>query len=156
MPEPVGTEAGGVEILLVEDDPDDRELTVGALRRSGLVNHIEVATDGAAALEFLFGGGPSRGPHPSRTPKLILLDLNMPRISGIEVLRRIKGDPELRRVPVVILTSSRETRDLKECYALGANSYIVKPVDFEQFVEAIRSLGMYWLLVNEAPIGEAS
>jgi two-component system, response regulator len=154
MSESMESEPGGVEILLVEDDPDDRELSIRALRTSGLVNHIDVATDGANALEFLFGGGP--GGSPPHVPKLILLDLKLPRVSGIEVLRRIKGDPELRAVPVVILTSSREARDLEECYALGANSYIVKPVDFKQFVESICSLGMYWLVLNEAQVGAAS
>lgn len=147
-------QAGGeVEILLVEDSPDDCELTIHTLRSNGLVNDIQIAPTGAAALEFLFGEGSYKGRDITQRPRMILLDLKLPLVSGVEVLRRIKGDDALRTIPVVILTSSREERDLKVCYELGANSYIVKPVDFDQFSEAIRRLGMYWLLLNEGPKG---
>jgi two-component system, response regulator len=142
-----------VEILLVEDNPDDRELTIRTLRSSGIANRIEVAATGAEAVDFLFGEGVYAHRDTNQQPRVILLDLKLPLLSGVEVLRRIRAEPKLRQVPVVILTSSGEERDLNACYALGANSYIVKPVDFEQFSEAIRTLGMYWLLLNELPRG---
>ena len=134
-----------VEILVVEDDPHDLEMTLRALKRANLANHIAVARDGAEALELLF--------HDSepRVPRLILLDLKLPKIDGLEVLKRIKGDPRTRAIPVVVLTSSKEQSDLVASYQLGVNSYIVKPVNFEQFFEAVRHLGLYWVLLNEAP-----
>ena len=150
MPERINSE---VEILLVEDNPDDRELTVRTLRANGIANRIEVATTGADAIDFVFGEGMYADRDTGQQPRVILLDLKLPLVSGVDVLRRIRAEPSLQKVPVVILTSSNEEKDLHECYALGANSYIVKPVDFEQFTEAIRSLGMYWLLLNEAPRG---
>jgi CheY-like chemotaxis protein len=150
MPDRINSE---VEILLVEDNPDDRELTIRTLRLSGIANRIEVATTGAEAVDFLFGEGVYSHRDTSQQPRVILLDLKLPLLSGVEVLRRIRAEPKLQKVPVVILTSSSEERDLNECYALGANSYIVKPVDFGQFSEAIRALGLYWLLLNESPRG---
>jgi two-component system response regulator len=150
VPERINRE---VEILLVEDNPDDRELTIRTLRTSGIANRIQVATTGAEAIDFLFGEGAYSDRDTQQQPRVILLDLKLPLISGVEVLRRIRAEPTLRSVPVVVLTSSSEERDLNDCYALGANSYIVKPVDFAQFSEAIRSLGLYWLLLNESPRG---
>lgn len=141
----------GVEMLLVEDNPDDRELTLIALRDSGLVSGMEIATDGVEALDLLFGEGAHAGRDVSQLPRLILLDLKMPRISGLEVLKRLKAEVTTRSIPVVILTSSAEDRDLNECYALGANSYIAKPVEFGRFAEVIQSLGLYWLLLNQVP-----
>ncbi|HSA92907.1 MAG TPA: response regulator [Terriglobales bacterium] len=139
-----------VEILLVEDNPADVELTLHALRHHKLVNSIEVARDGEEALEFLFGradSGRAAGPR----PRLVLLDLKLPKVDGLEVLRRLKADPERRSIPVVVLTSSREERDLVESYQLGVNSYIQKPVDFDQFREIVRQAGLYWLIVNQTP-----
>ncbi len=132
-------------ILLVEDNPDDVELTLRAFRKNNLANRIDVALDGAEALEYLFG---SEAPCP---PQLILLDLKLPKIDGLEVLRRIRADDRTRLLPVVILTSSREEKDIVEGYNLGANSYIRKPVSFEEFSDAIRQLGLYWLVLNEPP-----
>lgn len=143
----------GTEILLVEDNPDDRELTIRALRSSRVINHIRSVSDGAEALDYLYARGKYVGREVAHQPRLVLLDLKMPKVSGIEVLRQIRADDRLRRIPVVMLTSSREERDLEECYALAANSYVVKPVDFEQFSAAIRSLGLYWMLLNEVPKG---
>jgi len=133
-------------ILLVEDNPDDLELTRRAFRKVELRNEVRVARDGQEALDALFG--PDRANEP---PALVLLDLNLPRVSGLEVLRRIRADERTRILPVVILTSSREERDLVEGYRLGANSYVWKPVVFDNFVDAIRQLGLYWLLLNERP-----
>jgi two-component system response regulator len=132
-------------ILLVEDEPDDIELTRLALEKSRVANKIFVAQDGVEALEML------HGPNATELPALVLLDLKLPRIDGIEVLRRIRAHERTRFLPVVVLTSSREERDLIETYALGVNSYVVKPVDFDQFVEAARHIGMYWLLLNNRP-----
>ncbi len=142
-----------VEILLVEDDPDDLELALHALQANHLSNSIHIARDGAEALAFLFGNE-SEGDDgvAAKHPKVILLDLKLPLVEGLEVLRRVKGDPRTRQLPVVVLTSSREERDVVESYQLGVNSYIVKPVDFEQFTEAVRQLGMYWVLLNEPPV----
>jgi two-component system response regulator len=140
-----------VEILLVEDNPNDLELALHALRRHNLANHIEVVRDGAEALEFIFGTGAYGGRRVEDVPKVILLDLKLPKVDGMEVLQRIKSDPRTRSIPVVVLTSSREERDVVETYQLGVNSYIVKPVDFEQFTEAVRNLGLYWLLLNQPP-----
>jgi two-component system response regulator len=130
-------------ILLVEDNPDDELLTRRAFEKNRIGNRIVVAHDGVEALEILFGGG--------ELPQLVLLDLKLPRIDGLEVLRRVRADDRTRLLPVVVLTSSREERDLVESYRLGANSYVRKPVDFDEFVEAARQLGLYWLLLNEPP-----
>lgn len=141
-----------IEILLVEDNPDDVELTLHALRKENLANHIHVARDGEEALDFLF----CNGAHADRSfdcpPRLILLDLKLPKVDGMEVLRRLKADPRTRSIPVVILTSSKEERDLVQGYGLGANSYIQKPVDFDQFRNTVKSAGFYWLLINQAPV----
>ena len=141
-----------VEILLVEDNPNDVELTMHALKKNNIVNRVEVVRDGAEALEFLFGTGMYAGRDINSHPKVILLDLKLPKIDGLEVLKRIKADPRTQPIPVVVLTSSREESDVVESYHLGVNSYIRKPVDFEQFTEAVRTIGMYWLLLNEPPV----
>ena len=140
-----------VEILLVEDDPNDVELTLHALKQHNLANRIEVVRDGAEALEFLFGSGAYAQRDVENGPRVVLLDLKLPKVDGLEVLQRVKADPRTQAIPVVVLTSSREERDVVESYKLGANSYIVKPVDFEQFVETMRQLGLYWLLLNQPP-----
>ena len=140
-----------VEILLVEDNPNDVELTLHALKEHHLGNRIEVVRDGAEALEFIFNAGAYAHRSPDQHPKVILLDLKLPKVDGLEVLKRLKSDTRTRTIPVVILTSSREERDIVESYKLGVNSYIVKPVDFEQFTEAVRKLGLYWLLLNQPP-----
>jgi CheY-like chemotaxis protein len=142
-----------VEILLVEDNPNDVELTLDALKENKLANRIEVVRDGAAALEFLFCTGAYANRDCSSQIKLILLDLKLPKVNGLEVLEQIRADPKTRTIPVVILTSSREERDIVQSYQLGINSYIVKPVDFEQFTTAVRHLGFYWLLLNQQPRG---
>src|SRR5580692_4947232 len=137
-----------VEILYVEDDAADIELTLIALKDAGIANNMHIARDGAEALDFLF----CRGPHSTRDfylPKVVLLDLKLPKVSGLEVLQAVRNDPQTRTVPVVVLTSSREQRDLVDSYQLGVNSYIQKPVDFEQFNQIIRQLGLYWLVVNQ-------
>jgi two-component system response regulator len=140
-----------IEILLVEDNPNDLELTLHAFAEHKLANRIRVARDGQEALELLFGtGAPADGEH-RLIPRVILLDLKLPKVDGLEVLRAVRGDPALHGVPVVILTSSREERDIVESYDLGVNSYIVKPIDFEKFAETVRTLGFYWLLLNEPP-----
>lgn len=140
-----------VEILLVEDNPNDVELTLHAFRKNNLGNCVHVARDGAQALDFLFGTGAYANRNLENGPKVILLDLKLPLVEGLEVLRRLKADNRTRKIPVVVLTSSREERDLVESYQLGVNSYIVKPVDFAQFTEAVRQLGLYWLLLNQSP-----
>jgi two-component system response regulator len=139
-----------VEILLVEDSPDDAELALLALKHNHLANRIHLVHDGAEALEFLFGSGTVPKPQSEET-KLILLDLKLPKVDGLEVLKRIKSDPRTQHIPVVVMTSSREERDVVASYKLGVNSYIVKPVDFEQFTEAVRQLGLYWMLLNHLP-----
>lgn len=138
-------------ILLVEDNPDDRELTMRAFARSNVGNEVVAVSDGIEALDYLFAKGKYTGRPASRVPAVVLLDLKLPKIDGLEVLRRIRADPRTHHLPVVILTSSREERDLVEGYRLGANSYVRKPVDFTEFLEATRQLGLYWLLLNEAP-----
>ena len=140
-----------VEILLVEDRASDIELTTRALKQHNLANHIHVVKDGAEALNFLFATGAYAGRHIENSPKLVLLDLKMPKVNGIEVLRQIKGDERTKTIPVVMLTSSEENRDLEECYRLGVNSYIVKPVEFEKFTEAVQQIGLYWVLLNRKP-----
>jgi two-component system, response regulator len=135
-------------ILLVEDNPTDEALTLRAFKKSGIANDVVVVRDGPEALAYLFRTGAHEGRDPATLPQIVLLDLNLPMIGGIEVLRRIRADESTRLLPVIILTSSREERDLIDSYELGANSYIVKPVDFVQFVESVRQLGLYWLVVN--------
>ena len=140
-----------VDILLVEDNPNDVELALHSLQRHHLANRVQVARDGVEALDVIFGTGARAGRRLPDGPRVILLDLKLPRVDGLEVLRRVKSDPATRTIPVVMLTSSSEERDVVESYQLGVNSYIVKPVDFEQFVEAVRQLGLYWVLLNEPP-----
>lgn len=144
-------EHDSVEILLVEDNPCDVELTLHAFEQCKLANRLRVLRDGAEGIDYLFASGAFAGRNLREVPRLILLDLKLPKVSGLEVLRRIRADPRTRLVPVVILTSSGEDRDITNAYDLGANSYIVKPVDFEQFSEVVRKLGFYWLLVNQPP-----
>jgi CheY-like chemotaxis protein len=140
-----------VEILLVEDNPNDVELTLRVLKKNNISNRLHVTRDGAEALEFIFCTGAYADRDIKNGPKVVLLDLKLPKVDGLEVLRQIKADPRTKTIPVVILTSSREERDVVQSYQLGTNSYIVKPVDFEQFTEAVRQLGLYWLLLNEPP-----
>lgn len=140
-----------VEILLIEDNPSDAEMTIRALRKSNIANHLVHLKDGEEALEFIFGTGIFDGRNTKNLPKVILLDLKMPKVDGIEVLKRIKADEKTKLIPVVVLTSSNEDPDISTCYKLGANSYIVKPVGFENFIKAVADLGMYWLLLNKAP-----
>jgi len=139
-----------VDILLVEDNPADAELALRTLRKGKLANHITWVKDGAEALEFIFRSGAYAG-RPDQHPRLILLDLKLPKVDGIEVLKRIKADERTRMIPVVMVTSSAEGRDITESYQLGVNSYIVKPVEFEQFSETVAKAGFYWMLVNKAP-----
>ena len=138
-------------ILLVEDNPDDELLAIRALKKNNIMNEVVVARDGVEALDYLFGTGIYAGRDMSVMPQVILLDLKLPKIDGLEVLRRLRDDELTKLLPVVILTSSKEDRDLTESYSLGANSYIRKPVNFAQFTEAIRQLGLYWLVLNESP-----
>ena len=138
-------------ILLVEDNPDDVELTLRAFKKCNIANEVVVARDGVEALDYLFGTGAYSGRDLSVMPAVVLLDLKLPRIDGLEVLRRLRADERTRFLPVVVLTSSNEDQDVVNSYQLGANSYIRKPVDFIQFIDAARQLGMYWLLLNEAP-----
>lgn len=140
-----------VEILLVEDNPDDAEIALRALSKQHISNRIIHVRDGKEALDFLFGRGTFEGRDARRKPKLVLLDLKLPKVSGLEVLKILKGDPFTRHIPVVILTSSREERDLVEGYDLGANSYLLKPVDFQRFCDCMREIGFYWLLLNQLP-----
>ena len=144
-----------VEILLVEDNADDVELAVHALRREKLANSITVVRDGEEALDFIF----CRGPHANRSfqnpPRLMLLDLKLPKVEGLEVLRAVKSDPRTRAIPIVIMTSSREERDLVESYKLGVNAYVQKPVDFERFRTVVKELGLFWLVINQPPPAEA-
>jgi two-component system response regulator len=138
-------------ILLVEDNPDDEALTLLALRKNHIPNEVVVAHDGAEALDYLFGTGAWAGRDTRRQPQLVLLDLKLPRVDGLEVLRRLRGDERTRRQPVVVLTTSKEERDVAQSYECGANSYIRKPVSFDEFMEAVRELGRYWLALNVSP-----
>jgi CheY-like chemotaxis protein len=138
-------------ILLVEDNPDDEALTIRALKKNNITNEIVVARDGAEALDYLFATGAHAGRDTSVLPQIVLLDLKLPKIDGLEVVRRLRADERTRLLPIVILTSSKEEQDLLRGYSLGANSYIRKPVDFNQFSEAVRNLGLYWLVLNEPP-----
>jgi two-component system response regulator len=140
------------EILLVEDSRDDADLALHALRRENLANNISIVPDGEEALDFLFCRGSYADRSFEHPPRLILLDLKLPKVDGMEVLRQIKGDERTRTIPVVMLTSSREERDLVDSYNLGANSYIQKPVDFEQFREVVKAVGLYWLVINQRPM----
>jgi two-component system, response regulator len=140
-----------VEILLVEDNPSDIKLALHAFKTNNLANHVHVVRDGAEALEFIFATDRYATRNVTNGPKVILLDLKLPLVDGIEVLRRIKADERTCMIPVVVMTASREERDMVESYQLGVNSYIVKPVDFDQFTEAVRQLGYYWLLLNQIP-----
>ncbi len=140
-------------ILLVEDNPDDEALTHRALKKNNIGNEVVVARDGAEALDYLFGTGAYEGRDTSVMPQVVLLDLKLPKVDGLEVLRRLRAGERTKLLPVVVLTSSREQQDLVDSYDYGANSYIRKPVDFAQFVEAVRQLGLYWLVLNETPQG---
>jgi len=140
-----------VDILLVEDNPNDEEMTLRALKKSNVANAVRVARDGAEALDFLFAQGAHADRDARRIPKLVLLDLKLPKVDGLDVLRRIKADERTRDTPVVVLTSSQEEKDVVASYRLGVNSYIVKPVDFAQFNRAVSELGLYWLLLNKPP-----
>jgi two-component system, response regulator len=140
-----------VEILLVEDSDEDAELTTRALKKRKLTNHLHRVADGAEAIDFLFGTGAYTARTGCPSPRVVLLDLKLPKLDGMEVLRKLKADPVLKAIPVVVLTSSKEDRDLEEAYSLGVNSYIVKPVEFDKFVEAVEQLGLYWALLNERP-----
>jgi two-component system, response regulator len=141
----------GTEILLIEDNPEDVELTLRAFRKHNLANRIHVVYDGEEALECLFGTGRYSADTVCSTTRLILLDLKLPKVDGLEILQRCKSDPRTKNIPIVVLTSSREERDLIESYNLGVNSYVVKPVDFPQFTDAVRTLGLYWMLLNQVP-----
>lgn len=145
-----------VEILLVEDDPNDVELTLHAFEKHNLANRVHVARDGEEALEFLFARGDYAHRAGTRPPRVILLDLKLPKVDGFGVLRALRSDAALRLTPVVVMTSSREERDLVESYELGVNGYVVKPIDFAEFVECASALGMYWGLLNEPPPGAAA
>lgn len=140
-----------LEILLVEDNPNDAELTLHALRKNRIASRVEHVQDGAEALDFLFRRGRHATRETSEDPRLVLLDLKLPKLSGLEVLRTLKADPVTRKLPVVVLTSSREEPDVATAYELGVNSYIVKPVNFERFTSAVQDLGLYWMLLNQGP-----
>lgn len=140
-----------VEILLVEDNMNDAEMAIRALKKNGLANKLVHLKDGAEALDFIFASGNYSERKIESGPKVILLDLKMPKVSGIEVLQKIKNDERTKKIPVVVLTSSKEDPDIKECYRLGVNSYVVKPVQFEKFVKAISELGLYWAILNQPP-----
>lgn len=145
------TQISEVEILLVEDNPNDAELGLRALKKHNLTNSIHLVKDGAEALEFIFGTGAYAGRNVGNKPKVIFLDLKLPKVDGLEVLRKVKSDERTKTIPIVVLTSSHEERDLVESYKLGVNSYIVKPVDFDKFIQAVAQLGMYWMLLNKQP-----
>ena len=141
-----------VEILLVEDNPTDAELCIRALKKNNLANKLVWVKDGAEALDFIFASGAYAGRNVTNGPKVILLDLRLPKVDGMEVLRRIKNDERTKTIPVVVLTSSKEDRDVAESYQLGVNSYISKPVEFDEFARTVSDLGLYWLLVNHPPV----
>ena len=143
-----------VDVLVVEDDARDLELLLRALGKANVGHRLEVARDGAEALEFLFSEGAHSGREGEHRPKVVLLDLKLPKVDGLEVLRTIKEDPEMKCIPVVMLTSSREERDLVRSYSLGVNAYVVKPVDFHEFVNALKEVGLFWAVINQAPPGE--
>ncbi len=143
--------ADAVDILLVEDNPNDLELALRALKKRHLANKVVVARDGAEALDFIFGTGPYADRDVTDRPKVVLLDLKLPKVDGLEVLRRIKSDERTKVIPVVVLTSSQEERDIVESYELGVNSYMIKPVDFDKFLDCIAELGLYWLVCNKPP-----
>jgi two-component system, response regulator len=145
------TQSTAVELLLVEDNPQDLELALRALRKANLANRIHIARDGAEALDFIFCEGLHSARQMADIPKVILLDLKLPKIDGLEVLKRLKTDPRTKTIPVVVLTSSKEQSDVIASYQLGVNGYVVKPVNFEQFVGAVRELGLFWLLLNQPP-----
>jgi two-component system response regulator len=149
-------EGSGIEILLVEDNPADLELTLHALRHNNLANRIEVARDGEEALDFLFCTGKHSARNPNQMPKLILLDLKLPKVDGIEVLRQVKANPKTKSIPITVLTSSKEGNDLSRCYELGVNSYIQKPVDFDKFREVVKQFSLYWLVINTPPSSHAA
>lgn len=136
-------------ILLVEDNEDDEVLTLRALRKNNIANEVVIARDGAEALDFMFGTGPHTGRDTSEQPQVVLLDLNLPKISGHDVLKRVRADPRTRHLPIVVLTSSKEDEDLIQSYTNGANAYVRKPVEFGQFTEAVKTLGLFWLILNE-------
>jgi CheY-like chemotaxis protein len=140
-----------VEILLVEDNPNDAELTLRALKKHNLANRVVHVSDGEEALDFMFARGKFAARKVEEGPRVVILDLKLPKVDGLEVLRALKGNPATKAIPVVVLTSSREEKDIIESYQLGVNSYIVKPVEFEKFIVAIRDLGLYWLLLNQPP-----
>jgi CheY-like chemotaxis protein len=143
------TDMNAIEILIVEDDPRDAELTLRALKKNNLANNVYVAEDGKEALDFFFCRGKFVDRSFQNPPKVVLLDLKLPKVSGLEVLRLVKADKRTSHIPIVVVTSSREEPDMKEAYELGVNSYVVKPVDFDKFVSSMSSLGLYWLLVNQ-------
>ncbi|MGB8216908.1 MAG: response regulator [Candidatus Methanoperedens sp.] len=145
------TDINEVEILLVEDNPNDAELALRALKKHNLANKIHLVKDGAEALDFIFGKGTYAGRNVGNKPKVVFLDLKLPKVDGLEVLRKVKSDERTKTIPIVVLTSSHEERDLVESYKFGVNSYIVKPVDFDKFIQAVAQLGMYWMLLNKQP-----
>ncbi len=145
------SESKAVDILLVEDNATDAELCIRALKKHHLVNNLVWVKDGAEALDFIFRTGAHAGNHNCSKPKVILLDLRLPKVDGLEVLRRLKADEHARSIPIAVLTSSQEDRDLTDCYKLGVNSYIQKPVEFEQFADVVAKLGLYWLVINKVP-----
>jgi two-component system, response regulator len=146
------TDNESIEILLVEDNPNDVELALHALEKGHVANRVQVVRDGAEALDFIFCTGDYAYRDQTNTPKIILLDLKLPKVDGLEVLRRLKSESSTQAIPVIMMTSSREERDIVESYRLGVNSYIVKPVDFEQFLQAVQQIGLYWLLLNHPPV----
>jgi two-component system response regulator len=141
----------GVEILLVEDNDNDAEMTIRALKKNNLANSLLHLSDGSEAIDYIFALGEYSNRHVEDTPRVIVLDLKMPKVGGMEVLKKLKSDERTQDIPVVVLTSSKEDPDIKKCYALGVNSYVVKPVEFEDFYKAISALGLYWMIVNQKP-----
>ena len=140
-----------IEILLIEDNMNDAELTIRALKKNNLANKLVHLKDGSEAIDFIFAEGNYSGRKVENVPKVILLDLKMPKVNGIEVLKKIKADERTKKIPIVVLTSSKEDPDIQECYRLGVNSYVVKPVQFEEFVKSVSELGLYWMILNQAP-----